>query len=47
MLHAAPLSSPQDLAWFLAPCARDAKARIETKSKAAGGELTAVVAVRR
>ena len=30
MLHAAPLSSPQDLAWFLAPCARDAKARIET-----------------
>ncbi|MDQ2732339.1 MAG: N-6 DNA methylase, partial [Armatimonadota bacterium] len=29
MLHAAPLASPQDLAWFLASYARDAKSRIE------------------
>jgi len=29
MLHAAPLSSPEDVAWFLASYARDAKARIE------------------
>ena len=29
MLQAAPLSSPEDVAWFLASYARDAKARIE------------------
>ncbi len=29
MLHAAPLSKPEDVAWFLASYARDAKARIE------------------
>jgi hypothetical protein len=29
MLHAAPLGSPEDVAWFLASYARDAKARIE------------------
>jgi len=29
MLHAAPLASPKDVAWFLASYARDAKARIE------------------
>lgn len=29
MLHAAPLAAPQDVAWFLASYARDAKARIE------------------
>jgi len=29
MLHAAPLASPQDVAWFLASYARDARARIE------------------
>jgi len=29
MLHAAPLASPEDVAWFLASYARDAKARIE------------------
>jgi hypothetical protein len=31
MLHAAPLASPEDVAWFLASYARDAKARIEGK----------------
>ena len=31
MLHAAPLTSPEDVAWFLASYARDAKARIEGK----------------
>ena len=30
MLSNAPLSAPQDLAWFLASYARDAKARVET-----------------
>jgi len=30
MLHAAPLAAPEDLAWFLASYARDAKARLET-----------------
>ncbi len=30
MLHAAPLSAPEDLAWFLASYARDAKARLGT-----------------
>ncbi|MBI3950719.1 MAG: N-6 DNA methylase [Acidobacteria bacterium] len=29
MLHAAPLAAPEDVAWFLASYARDAKARIE------------------
>lgn len=29
MLHAAPLATPADVAWFLASYARDAKARIE------------------
>ena len=29
MLHAAPLSAPRDVAWFLASYARDAQARIE------------------
>ncbi len=29
MLHAAPISKPEDVAWFLASYARDAKARIE------------------
>jgi hypothetical protein len=29
MLHAAPLTQPKDVAWFLASYARDAKARIE------------------
>jgi hypothetical protein len=46
MLHAAPLSSPQDVAWFLASYARDAKARIEAKARAAGGELPALANVR-
>jgi SAM-dependent methyltransferase len=29
MLHAAPLAAPQDVAWFLASYAREAKARVE------------------
>jgi hypothetical protein len=29
LLHAAPLAAPQDVAWFLASYARDAKSRIE------------------
>ena len=29
MLHAAPLAKPEDVAWFLASYARDAKSRIE------------------
>ncbi|HMS39658.1 MAG TPA: N-6 DNA methylase [Pyrinomonadaceae bacterium] len=29
MLHAAPIAKPEDVAWFLASYARDAKARIE------------------
>ena len=40
MLHAAPLSSPEDVAWFLASYARDAKSRIENV------ELPALAAVR-
>jgi N-6 DNA methylase len=40
MLHAAPLVSPEDVAWFLASYARDAKARIE------GVELPALNTVR-
>ena len=40
MLSVAPLSAPQDVAWFLASYARDAKARIE------GVDLPALAAVR-
>lgn len=40
MLHAAPLTSPGDVAWFLASYARDAKARIE------GVDLPSFTAVR-
>ncbi|NQU23663.1 MAG: N-6 DNA methylase [Candidatus Nealsonbacteria bacterium] len=40
VLHAAPLASPQDLAWFLASYARDAKARVED------AELPALASVR-
>lgn len=40
MLHAAPLASPADVAWFLASYARDAKARIEH------AELPALATVR-
>ncbi|MBN1887424.1 MAG: hypothetical protein JW850_05520 [Thermoflexales bacterium] len=40
MLHAASLSSPQDLAWFLASYARDARARVES------ADLPALSAVR-
>jgi hypothetical protein len=46
MLHAAPLSSPADVAWFLASYARDAKARIEEKARATGGELPALATIR-
>ena len=46
MLHAAPLSAPKDVAWFLASYARDAKARIEAKARASGGELPALANVR-
>ncbi len=46
MLHAAPLSAPEDVAWFLASYARDAKARIEHKSRATGGNLPALATVR-
>src|SRR5262249_388552 len=46
MLHAAPLFAPQDVAWFLASYARDAKARIEAKARAGGGELPALANVR-
>ena len=46
MIHAAPLSTPQDVAWFLASYARDAKARIEAKARAAGGALPALENVR-
>lgn len=40
MLHAAPLTLPKDVAWFLASYARDAKARIE------GTKLPALDSVR-
>src|SRR5208283_613682 len=40
MRHAAPLAAPEDVAWFLASYARDARARIE------GVELAALAAVR-
>ncbi|MDA8145470.1 MAG: N-6 DNA methylase [Thermaerobacter sp.] len=40
MLHAAPLTAPEDVAWFLASYAREARSRIE------GLELPALSAVR-
>ncbi|MFH0982664.1 MAG: type ISP restriction/modification enzyme [Planctomycetota bacterium] len=40
MLHAAPLATPEDVAWFLASYARDAKSRIEEV------QLPALAAVR-
>jgi Type ISP C-terminal specificity domain/N-6 DNA Methylase len=46
MLHAAPIAAPKDVAWFLASYARDARARIEAKARAAGGELPALANVR-
>jgi hypothetical protein len=36
LLHAAPLSAPKEVAWFLASYARDAKARIEMKGDLPG-----------
>ena len=36
LLHAAPLTSPKEVAWFLASYARDAKARIETHADLPG-----------
>lgn len=38
MLHAAPLSTPADVAAFLASYARDARARIEERARVSGGE---------
>jgi hypothetical protein len=46
MLHAAPIAAPKDVAWFLASYARDARARIEIKARATGGELPALANVR-
>jgi hypothetical protein len=46
MLHAAPIAAPKDVAWFLASYARDAKARIEVRARATGGELPALANVR-
>jgi hypothetical protein len=40
MLHAAPLTGPQDVAWFLASYARDARARLE------GRDLPALAGLR-
>jgi hypothetical protein len=40
MLHAAPLAAPQDVAWFLASYAREAKARVEA------ADLPALAALR-
>jgi hypothetical protein len=40
MLHAAPLASPSDVAWFLASYARDAKARVDA------AQLPALEAIR-
>lgn len=40
MLHAAPLTDPKDVAWFLASYAREAKARVE------GADLPALAALR-
>ncbi|MCX7886231.1 MAG: DNA methyltransferase, partial [Verrucomicrobiae bacterium] len=42
MLHAATLAAPQDVAWFLASYARDARIRIEQQP-----DLPALAAVRR
>ena len=41
MLYIAPLSAPQDVAWFLASYARNAKARVENHK-----DLSALAAVR-
>ncbi len=41
MLHAAPLAAPEDVAWFLASYARDARLRIEQRP-----DLPALVSVR-
>ncbi|MBN1918781.1 MAG: N-6 DNA methylase [Verrucomicrobia bacterium] len=41
MLHAAPISAPEDLAWFLASYAREARGRVED-----AGELRALSALR-
>ena len=41
MLHRAPLAKPEDVAWFLASYARDAKARIEQS------ELSALATIRK
>ncbi len=43
MLHAAPLTRPQDVAWFLASYARDAKARLEGKDLPALSGLRAAL----
>ena len=43
LLHAAPLAAPEDLAWFLASYAREAKSRVE---QAADADLPALAAVR-
>jgi hypothetical protein len=43
MLHAAPLTRPEDVAWFLASYARDAKARIEGKDLPALAGLRAAL----
>ncbi len=42
MLHAAPIASPEDLAWFLASYAREARGRVED-----AGELRALGALRK
>jgi hypothetical protein len=42
MLHAAPLSDPKDLAWFLASYAREARYRIERASAQAEQQLAAL-----
>jgi hypothetical protein len=43
MMHAAPLSAPGDVAWFLASYARDAKARIEGVDLPALGSVRAAL----
>ena len=42
MLHAAPLSDPKDLAWFLASYAREARYRIERATAQAEQQLAAL-----
>ena len=42
LLRQAPIAAPQDLAWFLASYAREARARVEE-----GGELPALAITRR